>query len=84
VNGAMSRKVDCWDNAPTESLWGSLKRARTHGRRFETRQQAQSEVMDWIAFYNATRLHSTLGYVSPMKYEKNWLAAQVRNSAYPS
>jgi transposase InsO family protein len=37
--------------------------------------------MDWIAFYNATRLHSTLGYVSPMKYEKNWQAAQARKSA---
>jgi transposase InsO family protein len=81
MRSSMSRKGDCWDNAPTESLWGSLKRARMHGRRFETRQQAQSEVMDWIAFYNATRLHSTLGYVSPMKYEKNWLAAQVKKSA---
>ena len=37
-----------------------------------------------LAFYNATRLHSTLGYVSPMNYEKNWLAAQVRKSAYRS
>jgi transposase InsO family protein len=37
--------------------------------------------MDWLAFYNATRLHSTLGYVSPMKFERNWLAAQTRKSA---
>jgi transposase InsO family protein len=37
--------------------------------------------MDWLAFYNATRLHSTLGYVSPMRYEKNRLAAQERKSA---
>jgi putative transposase len=37
--------------------------------------------MDWLAFYNAKRLHSTLGYVSPMRYEKNWLAAQERKSA---
>ena len=75
----MSRKADCWDNAPTESLWGSLKRARLHGRRFETRQAAQWEVMDWLAFYNATRLHSTLGYVSPLQHERNWLAAQERS-----
>ncbi len=68
-------------NAPTESLWGSLKRARLHGRRFATRQAAQSEVMDWLAFYNATRLHSTLGYVSPMQHERNWLAAQEKKSA---
>lgn len=81
MRSSMSRKADCWDNAPTESLWGSLKRARVHGRRFETRHAAQSEVMDWLAFYNATRLHSTLGYVSPMKYERNWLADQDRKSA---
>ena len=54
---------------------------QAHSRQFATRQAAQSEVMDWLAFHNATRLHSTLGYVSPMKFEKNWLAAQERQSA---
>lgn len=81
MRSSMSRKADCWDNAPTESLWGSLKRARLHGRRFQTRQEARSEVMDWLAFYNATRLHSTLGYVSPMQHERIWLAAQEKKSA---
>jgi len=56
-------------------------KARTHGRRFETRQQAQSEMLDWIAFYNATRLHSTLVSLSPLEYEKNWLAAQLKKPA---
>ena len=81
MRSSMSRKADCWDNPPTQSLWGSLKRARIHGKRFATRQAAQSEVMDWLAFYSATRLHSTLGYVSLMNYEKNWLAAQASKSA---
>ena len=81
MRSSMSRKADCWDNAPTESFWGSLKRARVHGKRFASRQQAQSEVMDWLAFYNATRLHSTLNYQSPMQYEKNWLAAQAKKTA---
>jgi transposase InsO family protein len=81
MRSSMSRKTDCYDNAPVESLWASLKRARTHGQWIETRQAAQSQVMNWLAFYNATRLHSTLGYVSPMHYEKNWLSAQLRKSA---
>jgi transposase InsO family protein len=81
MQSSMSRKGDCWDNAPTESLWGSLKVARIHGQRFETRRQAMDEVIDWLAFYNHRRLHSTLGYVSPMKFEENWLANQSRLAA---
>ena len=81
MKSSMSRKANCWDNAPTESLWGSLKRARVQGKTFKTRDQAKAEVMDWLAFYNATRLHSTLGYMSPMKFEKSWWAAQQRKSA---
>jgi transposase InsO family protein len=73
---SMSRKGDCWDNAPTESLWGHLKVARLRGRRFATRRAAMDEVMDWLGFYNSTRLHQTLGYVSPMTFEQRWFAAQ--------
>lgn len=81
MKSSMSRKADCWDNAPTESLWGSLKRARVQGRTFKTREEAKAEVMDWLAFYNSTRLHSTLGYTNPMNFEKSWWAAQQRKSA---
>lgn len=81
MSSSMSRKADCWDNAPTESLWGSLKRASVYGKRFVTRNEAKNAVMDWLAFYNSTRLHSTLGYVSPMQFEKNWLAEQMKISA---
>jgi transposase InsO family protein len=63
-------------NAPTESLWGSLKRARILGQRFVTRREAMDEVVDWLSFYNHGRLHSTLGYVSPMQFERDWYAAQ--------
>ena len=75
MQSSMSRKGDCWDNAPTESLWGHLKVARLHGRRFATRREAMDEVMDWLGFYNSTRLHQTLGYVSPMTFEMRWFAA---------
>ena len=49
---SMSRKGDCWDNAPTESLWGSLKVGRLHGKRFATRRAAMDEIVDWLSFYN--------------------------------
>jgi putative transposase len=76
MKSSMSRKGDCWDNAPTESLWGRLKVGRLYGRRFATRRQAMDEVVDWLAFYNHRRLHSTLGYISPMMFEQRWIAAQ--------
>jgi putative transposase len=76
MKASMSRKGDCWDNAPTESLWGRLKVGRLYGRKFATRRDAMDEVMDWLNFYNHRRLHSTLGYVSPMTFEQRWTAAQ--------
>ena len=76
MRSSMSRKGNCWDNSPTESLWGSLKRARILGQRFATRREAMDEVIDWLSFYNHSRLHSTLGYVSPMQFEQDWYAAQ--------
>jgi len=81
MRSSMSRRGDCWDNAPTESLWGSLKVGRLHGRQFATRRAAMDEVVDWLSFYNARRLHSTLNYVSPMTFEKNWAAAQQGKAA---
>lgn len=81
MQSSMSRKGNCWDNAPTESLWGSLKVGRLYGMRFETRRQAMDEVIDWLTFYNHRRLHSTLGYISPMQFEKNWFAAQLKDAA---
>ena len=81
MDSSMSRKGDCWDNAVTETLFGSLKVERLHGMRFGTRRQAKDEVMDWIAFYNHRRLHSTLGYASPMAFEQKWLARQISLAA---
>ncbi|MCS6503992.1 IS3 family transposase [Burkholderia thailandensis] len=81
MRSSMSRRGDCWDNAPTESLWGSLKVARLHGRHFATRRAAMDEIVDWLGFYNSRRLHSTLDYVSPMTFEKNWFAAQQGRAA---
>ena len=76
MKSSMSGKGDCWDNAPTESLWGRLKVGRLYGRRFATKREAMDEVIDWLNFYNHRRLHSTLDYVSPMTFEKRWIADQ--------
>jgi len=67
---SMSRKGNCWDNAPMERFFGSLKRERTDLRLFATRDEARSCVIDYIEmFYNSQRRHSYLDYVSPMEYE---------------
>ena len=81
MKSSMSRKGDCWDNAPTESFWARLKVGRLYGKRFQTRRQAMDEVIDWMTFYNHRRLHSTLGCVSPMQFEQNWHAAQFKKAA---
>ena len=81
IRSSMSRKGNCWDNAPTESLWGRLKTACLQGPRFATHQQARQVILDWIAFYNHSRLHSALGYLSPMQFEQRWLAAQHKTAA---
>jgi len=50
-----------------------------YGRKFATRRETMDEVLDWLSFYNHKRLHSTLGYVSPMAFEQCWTAAQQHN-----
>ena len=71
INGSMSAKGDCWDNAVAESFFGSLKQERVHWRNYQTRYEAQQDILNYISmFYNSYRLHSTLGYMSPNNYEK--------------
>ena len=68
--GSMSRKGDCWDNAVAESFFASLKKKRVQWRHYQTRVEAQRDILDYIVmFYNSRRLHSTLGYTSPNDYE---------------
>ena len=70
IKGSMSRKGDCWDNAVVESFFGSLKQERVHWRHYQTRYEAQQDILDYISmFYNSYRLHSYLDYRSPNQYE---------------
>lgn len=67
---SMSRKGNCYDNAYIESFWSSLKYEVVYQRRFATRADARSAIFDYIeVFYNRTRLHSSLGYISPVTFE---------------
>lgn len=72
--GSMSRKGNCWDNAVSESFFSRLKQERVQWRYYQTRKEAQQDILDYITmFYNPVRLHSFLGYSSPNQYESNWI-----------
>jgi putative transposase len=75
MTASMSRKGNCWDNAPTESFFNSLKNERVHAARYETRAQAEADLFEYIAvFYNRRRRHSTLGYKSPTQFLDDWIS----------
>ena len=67
---SMSRRGDCYDNAPMESLMGTLKRELVHHERYATQQQARQSIFEFIeVFYNRRRRHSAIGYQSPESFE---------------
>ncbi len=71
VTRSMSRSGNVWDNAAMESFFSSLKTERIARKTYRTPNQARAEVFDYIErFYNPTRRHSTLGYLSPIDFEK--------------
>jgi putative transposase len=71
ITCSMSRRADCWDNAPMESFFASLKKELVHGAEFATRAEARAAIFEYIeVFYNVQRRHSSLGYVSPAEYEQ--------------
>jgi transposase InsO family protein len=78
MRASMSRKGDCYDNAPMESFWGTLKNELVHHRRYKTREQAIREITEYIeVFYNRQRRQARLGYLSPAIYERQFYASQV-------
>jgi putative transposase len=71
ITCSMSRAGEVWDNSAMESFFSTLKTERTARRVYRTREQARADVFDYIErFYNSTRRHSTLGYVSPIQFEE--------------
>jgi len=77
IQGSMSRKGDCWDNAVVESFFGSLKQELVQWKNYQTRYEAQQDILEYIAmFYNSKRLHSYLGYMSPNDFEQKLMAME--------
>jgi transposase InsO family protein len=78
MRASMSIKGNCYDNAPMESFWGTLKNELIHHRHYATRYQAIKEITEYIeVFYNRLCRQARLGYVSPVVYERQFYARQV-------
>ena len=79
----MSRRANCWDNAVAESFFGTLKTELIHTKIFSDQAEAKTIIAEWIeVFYNRKRLHSTIGFLSPVEFEdKYWLSLKQSNAA---
>lgn len=78
MKASMSRKGNCYDNAPMESFWGTLKQELVHHRRYRSRQEAMQEIREYIEiFYNRQRRQARLEYLSPVAYEKKFYQARI-------
>ncbi len=78
MKASMSRKGNCYDNAPMESFWGTLKQELVHHRSYGSRQAAIQDITEYIeVFYNRQRRQARLGYLSPVAYEQKFYARQL-------
>lgn len=79
MQASMSRKGDCWDNAPMESFWGSLKNELVHHRHYRTRAEAKQEISEYIEiFYNRQRKQPRLGYLSPAAFARQFYTQKLK------
>ncbi len=82
ITCSMSRRANCWDNAVAESFFATLKTELVHNIIFTTKASAKFSVAEWIdVFYNGKRRHSTIGYVTPAEYERQYYANLVADIA---
>lgn len=79
VTPSMSRRGNCWDNALSESFFATLKKELVHLRHYRRRRDAEIEIFEYIeVFYNRTRLHSAIDFVTPVEFEENWRRENAR------
>jgi len=77
ITCSMSRRGDCWDNAPMESFFATLKKELIHDEDYQSRAEAQASIFEYIeVFYNPVRRHSRLGYLSPLAFEQTTRQAE--------
>lgn len=74
IKVSMSRRGDCWDNAPMESANGTVKVECVHGENFKTRAEAARALVEYLGYYNTERIHSSIGYLTPSEFERRWRA----------
>ena len=73
MTASMSRRGNCYDNAPIESFWGTLKNELVYHRDYQSRKEAIREITEYIEiFYNRQRIQKRLGYLSPAAYERKY------------
>ena len=73
LEASMSRRANCYDNAHMESFWGTLKAELLDGQTYAKRADAEIAIFEWIeVYYNRERLHSALGYKTPVEYEEQY------------
>jgi putative transposase len=70
ITSSMSRRGNGWDNACSETLFVSLKVEWLYGQRLKTRRESKDEAIAWRLWYNRTRVHSTLAYISPVQFDQ--------------
>ena len=71
---SMSCRGNCYDNAPMESFWASLKKEQVHHQHYQTRAEARADIFEHIeSFYNAIRRHRALGNVAPMHFTQSFV-----------
>jgi putative transposase len=72
ISCSMSGVAQCWDNAPLESFFASLKKELVHHERYTTREDAKASIFEYVeTFYNRARRHSSLGFLSPVEFERS-------------
>src|SRR5262245_53676191 len=72
IRCSMSGVAQCWDNAPVESFFASLKKELVHHEKYTTREEAKASIFEYVeAFYNRVRRHSSLGFLSPEEFERS-------------